>query len=164
MNIVLIGMPASGKTTVAEILGKNLGAQVVDTDALIVKRHGEINKIFEKFGEEHFRNLESEAVKEVANNTNAVISTGGGCPLRRENVLALKKNGKIVFLRTSITELIKRTEGDGTRPLLKGEREERLKSLLTVRTPIYEDASDLTIDTDGRTPEEIAKKITEFIR
>ena len=75
-------MPASGKTTVAEILGKNLGAQVIDTDALIVENHGEINKIFEKFGEEHFRNLESEAVKEATQNTGVVISTGGGCPLR----------------------------------------------------------------------------------
>lgn len=164
MNIVLIGMPASGKTTVAEILGRALGTEVFDTDALIVKKHGEINKIFDKFGEEHFRNLESEAVKEVAKNTNAVISTGGGCPIRKENVQALKKGGKIIFLRTSVTELIRRTEGDGTRPLLKGEREERLKSLLSARTPAYESAADFTVDTDGLAPEEIAKKITEFIR
>ena len=164
MNIVLIGMPASGKTTVAAALAKDLGLKVLDTDALIVEKHGEINKIFEKFGEEYFRNLESEAVKEVAKNTNAVISTGGGCPLRKENVLALKKSGKIIFLRTSIDELIRRTEGDGTRPLLKGEREERLKSLLSVRTPVYEGVADFTVDTDGLTPEEIVKKITEFVR
>ena len=164
MNIVLIGMPASGKTTVAAVLAKNLGLKVLDTDAIVVEKYGEINKIFEKYGEEHFRNLESEAVKEVAKNANAVISTGGGCPLRKENVLALKKSGKIIFLRTSITELVKRTEGDGTRPLLKGEREERLKSLLFVRTPIYEVAADFTVDTDGLTPEEIAKIITEFLR
>ena len=164
MNIVLIGMPASGKTTVAAALSKALGLKVLDTDALIVEKHGEINKIFEKFGEEYFRDLESEAVQAVAKNTNAVISTGGGCPLRKENVLALKKTGKIVFLRASVSELILRTEGDGTRPLLKGEREERLKSLLAVRTPVYEDAADFTVDTDGLTPEEIAKKITEFIK
>lgn len=163
MSIVLIGMPASGKTTVAAVLAKNLGLKVIDTDALIVQRHGEINKIFEKFGEEHFRNLESATVKEAAKIQNAVISTGGGCPLRKENVLALKESGKVVFLRTSITELIRRTEGDGTRPLLKGEREERLKVLLSVRTPIYESAADFTVDTDGLTPEEIANKITEFI-
>ncbi len=164
MNVVLIGMPASGKTTVAAALAKSLGLKVLDTDALIVERHGEINKIFEKFGEEAFRNLESEAVNEVAKNSDAVISTGGGCPLRKENVLALKKSGKIIFLRTSISELIRRTEWDGTRPLLKGEREERLKSLLSVRTPVYEEAADFTVDTDGLTPEEIAKKITEFIK
>ena len=164
MNIVLIGMPASGKTTVAAALSKTLGLKVLDTDALIVEKHGEINKIFEKFGEEYFRDLESEAVQEVAKNTNAVISTGGGCPLRKENVLALKKTGKIIFLRTSVSELILRTEGDGTRPLLKGEREERLKSLLAVRTPVYEEAADYTVDTDGLTPEDIAKKITEFIK
>lgn len=164
MNIVLIGMPASGKTTVAAALAKDLGLEVLDTDALIVERHGEINKIFEKFGEEYFRNLERAAVKEVAKHTNAVISTGGGCPLRKENVLALKNCSKIVFLRTSVAELIKRTQGDGTRPLLKGEREERLKHLLSVRTPVYEGAADFTVDTDGLTPEEIAKKITEFTK
>lgn len=163
MNIVLIGMPASGKTTVAEILGKTLKMEVVDSDALIVERYGEINNIFEEFGEEHFRDLESATIKEVVKKKNAVISTGGGCPLRKGNVLALKEGGKIIFLRTSIAELIRRTEGDGTRPLLKGEREERLRSLLSVRTPVYEKAADFTVDTDGLTPEDIANKITEFI-
>ncbi len=163
-NIVLIGMPASGKTTVAEILGKALNAEVVDTDALIVAKHGEINKIFERFGEEYFRDLESEAVKEAAKRENAVISTGGGCVLRKENVLTLKKSGKIIFLRTTLGELINRTKGDGTRPLLKGEREKRLKKLLALRTPVYEQAADLSLDTDGISPKEIAKKITEFIR
>lgn len=164
MNIILIGMPASGKSTVAEILGRALCAEVFDTDALVVRKHGEINKIFEEFGEEYFRDLESAAVKEVAKKTNSIISTGGGCPLREENVQALKKDGKIIFLRTSVTELIKRTERDGTRPLLKGEREERLKALLSARTRVYESAADFTVDTDGLLPEEIAKKITEFIR
>lgn len=164
MNIVLIGMPASGKTTVAEILGKRLGAKVLDTDALIVEKHGEINKIFENYGEEYFRDLESAVVKEVAKSNNAVISTGGGCPLRKENVQNLKRNGKIIFLRASVAELIKRTAGDGTRPLLKGEREKRLKSLFAVRTPVYEKAADFTVDTDGLAPEEIANEITEFIK
>lgn len=164
MNIVLIGMPASGKTTVAEILGKRLGAKVLDTDALIVEKHGEINKIFENYGEEYFRDLESAVVKEVAKSNNAVISTGGGCPLRKENVQNLKRNGKIIFLRASVAELIKRTEGDGTRPLLRGEREERLRSLFAVRTPAYEEAADFTVDTDGLAPEEIADEITEFIK
>ncbi len=164
MNVVLIGMPASGKTTVAEILGKELGMCVLDTDALIVEKHGEINGIFERHGEEYFRDLESEAVKEVAKAANVVISTGGGCPLRKENVQVLKENGKLIFLRASVDELIRRTAGDGTRPLLKGEREKRLKSLLAVRTPIYEKAADFTVDTDGLAPEEIANEITEFIK
>lgn len=164
MNIVLIGMPASGKTTVAEILSKKLGLNVIDTDALIVEKHGEINRIFENYGEKYFRDIETAAVREAVKRTNAVISTGGGCPLRKENVQNLKRNGKIIFLRTSVAELIKRTEGDGTRPLLKGEREERLKSLLAVRTPIYEEAADFTVDTDGLAPDEIADEITEFIK
>ena len=95
---------------------------------------------------------------------NVVISTGGGCPLRKENVQVLKENGKLIFLRASVDELIRRTAGDGTRPLLKGEREKRLKSLLAVRTPIYEKAADFTVDTDGLAPEEIANEITEFIK
>ncbi|MDE7082238.1 MAG: shikimate kinase [Clostridia bacterium] len=164
MNIILMGMPASGKTTVAGILCKALGAELVDTDALVVEKHGEINKIFEKFGEERFRDLESAAVEYASNKQDAVISTGGGCVLRKENVERLQKSGKIIFLRTSLNELLKRTEGDGARPLLKGEREERLKSLLAARTPLYESAADFTVDTDGLTPKGIVNKITEFLK
>ena len=161
MNIVLAGMPGSGKTTVSNVLGKLLGAEVIDTDEEIVKNYGAITEIFDKFGEECFRNLETETVKKVCENDGVVISTGGGCLLRAENVQHFKNNGKIIFLRTMYETLLKRVEGDASRPLSKGGAKETMKALLAVRTPIYENAADCTVDTDGLSPEEVAAKIQE---
>lgn len=164
MNIVLSGMPGSGKTTVSLILGKMLNAEVLDTDAVITAKHGEISKIFETHGEEYFRELESLAVEEVCAKKGAIISTGGGCLLKERNRNNLKKSGKIVFLRTSLNELLKRTAGDTSRPLLQGEKRQRLEKLLTERTPVYEECADITLDTDGLTPEQVAIKITELLK
>ncbi|MCH5198554.1 MAG: AAA family ATPase [Oscillospiraceae bacterium] len=101
-NIVLIGMPGSGKTTIGKLLAKKLGREFIDTDDLIIKSAGkEIPDIFNEYGEEHFRKLEVEAVKEAAKNSNKVIATGGGAILRSENIKALKMNGKIYFLNRS---------------------------------------------------------------
>ena len=106
-NIVLTGMPSSGKTTVGNILSKLTGRPLYDVDALIVKRAGcEISKIFEKHGEEYFRDLESAVIaEEVAPLTGAIIATGGGAVLRAENVKNLKKNGRIVFLDRDLSLL-----------------------------------------------------------
>lgn len=163
MNIVLCGMMGSGKTTVAAQLHRACGLDWVDTDEEIVKAHGEINKIFADFGEERFRDIESEVVKEVVSRCdNAVISLGGGCVLRKENVLELKKNGKIFYLRAQPETIIARISGDTTRPLLKGGLEEKVRSISAARSKVYEGAADYIIDTDNLTPAQIAQKITEI--
>jgi shikimate kinase len=95
---------------------------------------------------------------------NAVISLGGGCVLRKQNVEYLKRNGKIFFLRTGLDTLIKRVEHDHSRPLLKGDAKQKMTDLLAVRTPIYESVADVIIDTDGLKPDEIAKKIMGFMQ
>lgn len=164
MNIILAGMPASGKTTVSRALAKILGAKLVDTDAEIVKKHGAISAIFARHGEETFRNFETEVVKKVCKSSGAIISTGGGCLLREENVKLFKQSGKIVYLRTKIQTLLKRVDGDTSRPLLSGNAEEKMKKLFKDRAPVYENAADITVDTDGRTPEEIAIIISEQIK
>lgn len=98
-NVVLIGMPASGKSTVGALLSERLSRKFIDTDELIEKRAGvTIKEIFEKQGEEYFRSLESEVVREVSREHSLVISTGGGAVLRRENVKMLRENGKLFFL------------------------------------------------------------------
>ena len=98
-NIVLSGMPGSGKSTVADILSWKLGCEIVSTDDLIVEKAGmPIPQIFEKYGENYFRNLESEVITEASAAQGKVISLGGGAVLRKTNVDALKMNGKIVFL------------------------------------------------------------------
>lgn len=160
MNIVLAGMPGSGKTTVAKSLADR-GKRVYDTDEEIVKRYGEINQIFSKYGEEHFRDIESLIVEEVSNLSDVVIATGGGCLLRTKNVTLFKTSGKIVFLRTLPETLIKRVEGNTERPLLRGDTRERINKLYKERKPIYESAADLIIDTDNYSPDEIADIILE---
>lgn len=164
MNVVLCGMMGCGKTTVASALSEKYGLEQVDTDALIVRRHGVINDIFAQYGEEYFRDLETAVAKEVAcTKDHCVISLGGGCVLRAQNVEALKKSGKIIFLRARLETLVNRVEGDSSRPLLKGGAREKLASLLTVRTPIYERVADFIVDTDGLTPAQIADKIMQTV-
>lgn len=164
MNIVLCGMMGCGKTTVSEVFSEKYGYKAVDTDALIVERYGNINGIFEKYGEAYFRDLESLITKEVSSQYDcAVISVGGGCVLREENVRALKNGGILIYLRTRADTIIKRLEGDTQRPLLKDGLEERVNTILSSRSAVYERAADIVIDTDGLTPEEIAKKIKESI-
>ena len=164
MNVVLVGMPGSGKSAVAKELGAILNLSVIDTDEIIVTNHGEINDIFKNFGEEVFRSIESKVVESVCNMDNVVISTGGGCLLRERNRELLKASGKIIFLQTSPDTLYRRTVNDDTRPLLAGEKKQKIEKLLNERTPIYLGTADFTIDTDNLNPREIAQKITEFMK
>ena len=164
MNVILAGMPACGKTTVARALAKLIGAEVYDTDQKIVESCGAINEIFAHYGETAFRNLETEEVKKASALDNLIISTGGGCVLREENVALLKKSGKIVYLRTSLQTLLSRVNGDGARPLLKGGAEQKMKALFEERSPVDMRVADIVTDTDGLGPEEIASKIAELVK
>ena len=107
-NIVLTGMPSSGKTTVGKALAEMLGRPFIDTDAVIVERAGKpITDIFSELGEAGFRNLETQAVRDMANtHTGAIIATGGGAILRDENVRALKRTGRLYFLNRPLEQLI----------------------------------------------------------
>lgn len=164
MNIVLAGMPGSGKTTVGKALAAKLGWKFMDTDELIVKKHGDISAIFSDFGEEYFRKLERIAVREAAVCDSAVISTGGGCLTDGSNVIEFQKHGKIIYLKTGMDELARRLRGDDTRPLLKGDAEANLRNLYDRRAHIYEQAANFTVQTDGLTPGQIADAITELIK
>lgn len=164
MNIILVGMPGSGKTTVASELKKITGFRVVDTDALIVERHGEINEIFRTLGEKTFRDYESEIIAEVCKLSGAIISTGGGSVLREENARLMKNCGKIVYLRASVETILKRTATDNSRPLLAGEKRKNIERLLSAREEIYSGCADIAVDADGLSPKEIASKITELLK
>lgn len=163
MNIVLAGMPGSGKTTVAGVF-KERGFGVFDTDEQIVKKHGRIADIFANFGEEKFREIETQTVRELAGLDGIVIATGGGCLLREQNVKLLKQSGKVVYLRTAPKTLFKRVEGDTERPLLQGDTFAKINKLFAQRAPVYEGAADIIIDTDGRSPEEIADLLMEKLQ
>ena len=162
MNVILCGMMGAGKTTVGRCLAQSLGLRWVDTDALIAKKYGDISMMFERFGEEYFRTLETEIVEELVQEDGLVISVGGGLVLKAENVSLLTSNGKIVYLRASVETLVKRLTADATRPLLKTDGEsltEKIEKILQQRAPIYGALADFTIDVDGKTPEEIVGEI-----
>ena len=166
MNVILCGMMGSGKTTVSYALAKLLGFERADTDECIVERYGKIADIFERQGEEYFRELETQITEELSQKDRLVISTGGGLVLKEKNVELLKKSGLIVYLRASIPTLVKRLSADKDRPLLKTEEglEKRLISLMRERAPIYEKAASFTVDVDDKTPEKIANEIIGHVR
>ena len=160
MNIVLCGMMGSGKSTVGKALSRLTGKPFVDTDTLIEEKYGSINEIFAKKGEAYFRDLERQAVKELALKDGLIIATGGGLVLRQENADLLKQNGRIVYLQAELSTLRERLSGDTKRPLLQSGR---LEELLEKRAPVYESAADFTVQADGKTPEEIAGEIIKKV-
>lgn len=164
MNIVLTGMPGSGKTTICALLASKLGYTAADTDQNIVRAHGDINSIFQNYGEAYFRSLEREEVQKLSCASGLVIATGGGCLMDARNVANFKKSGKIVFLDASVDELCKRLQGDDTRPLLRGDLRANLLKLYNSRANIYRSAADYTVSTDNLPPQLVAQKITELIK
>lgn len=163
-NIVLTGLSGSGKTTLGNELTKLLpNYKFLDTDEIIVNlEHRSINDIFATDGEDYFRNLETKVSKDVSTSENQIISTGGGIILREENMTALSKNGVVFYLKTSPETLIKRLEGDSSRPLLKvNDIKAKLEKMLEIRGKLYEKA-DFTIETDNLTAEETAKEIVRL--
>ena len=164
-NIILEGFMGSGKTTVSEILSEKLELDLMDTDAAIETTEGRsISSIFESEGEEAFRGMETELLQTVVKDhwRDMVISLGGGLPLREENRRLLKEAGKVVYLRAMAETVYERVKGDDTRPLLRCEDPmAKIRELLDLRRDKYEAAADLVVDTDGKTPEEIAREILE---
>ena len=143
LNIVFVGMPGSGKTTLSNIIAKELGRTVVDTDNMIVKKEGRtIPEIFAAEGEEYFRRVESERVKEACRMEGKVIATGGGAILSYQNREEIMHNGLVIWLRSPIERLAR----DG-RPL-SSEDDDKMKKMLEYREPFYREAADIIIDVD----------------
>lgn len=153
-NIVLIGMPASGKSTLANLLSKDLSRPVMDTDAMIVSsRKKSISNIFSEEGEDAFRDYETEEIANVSLLNNSIIATGGGVILRKENVRMLKQNGVLFFINRPYEKLLPTVD----RPLASSK--EAIKKRYEERYPMYLDAADVVIDADD-IPTKIAQKIT----
>lgn len=164
MNVSLIGMSGSGKSSVAPVLAAALGLNTVDTDGIIEKNYGKISDIFKNYGEKRFRDIENGVIKSLSDCKNTVIATGGGCVLNPENVKMLKNLGKVVYLKTGVQILAKRLNGDATRPLIQGGTAEKLCALYTERAALYEAAADVVVLTDGLKIGEVAKKIIGSIK
>ena len=166
-NIILEGFMGSGKSTVSELISDKLELELIDTDEAIEEAEGrKISEIFEQDGEEAFRDMETGLMEMVISEhmRETVISLGGGLPIREKNRELLKRAGKVVYLRTSPETVYDRLKGDDTRPLLKSENPlARIKELQDERGKIYEEAADIIVDTDGKSPEEVANEIIAAI-
>ncbi|CAI9406147.1 shikimate kinase [Nocardioides sp. T2.26MG-1] len=158
-RVVLVGPMGAGKTTVAELLATAWGTTVRDTDRDVEAVEGRtISDIFVDSGEEAFRGLERAAVADALATHDGVLALGGGAVLD-PHTRELLAGHRVVFLQVGLTDAVKRVGLGTSRPLLLGNVRGRIKALLDERTPIYESVADLVVDTDGRSPEDVAEEI-----
>ena len=166
-NVILTGFMGTGKTSLGKLLATKLGRPFVDIDKKIeAEQKLSIPKIFEQFGEEHFRALEKSAVKELSERRGLVIATGGGTIKDEENLRLLKSSGVLICLTTEPEEIFNRTARRGERPVLDGGGDERLatiKKLLAERKKFY-DRADYQVDTTEWSPLQIIDDICKYLR
>ena len=159
--VVLVGPPGSGKSTVAGLLATRLGKARRDTDTDVENEAGKpISDIFVDSGEAAFRALERAAIVAALQDEDAVLSLGGGAILDADTRADLAGHN-VVFLDVSLGEAAKRVGLGVARPLLLGNVRTQLKNLMDARRPLYVEVAKLTVNTDGRAPEEIADEIVE---
>ena len=163
-NIVLIGFMGTGKTTIATKLANALNMCYISTDDLIEKRERRtINEIFTKEGEDYFRNVESDVVREVSGMNGLVVDTGGGVVVREENLANLRSTGIVICLTADEAVIMERTKKYKHRPLLNVEDPKlKIRTLLAKRAPLYAKA-DHCIDTGKLTVRQVVEKITEIV-
>lgn len=160
-NIVLIGMMGCGKTTVGRLLSEKLGRPLVDTDGYIVEREcRSINDIFAAEGEGYFRDRELDAARELGQKSGLIIACGGGLPLRRECMDALRGGGTVIWLRRDPAETYDSMD-TAARPLARQGRQEFLERFAR-REPVYRACADIIID-DFSSPEQTMNTILEVL-
>ena len=158
MNIYLIGMMGTGKSTLGKTLSKNMPKPFIDLDSEIEKTGGNsVSEIFDRDGEERFREMETEQLKQYSG---SVVACGGGIVLKLENRHFIKENGIAILLTASMGELSQRLSDSDNRPLLANDiTEEALTKLWLERQLDYLNTADFTIETGGKNPEELSEEI-----
>ena len=165
MNLHLIGYRGTGKTTVAAALAARLGWSWVDADAELERAAGRtIAEIFAEGGEEAFRELESQTLAELCARDKIIVSVGGGGVLREQNRTLLRNSGKVIWLQAAPETIYRRMAHDPTtasrRPnLTNAGGLPEIRQLLLARAPIYEQSADLRVDTEGKSPAQVADEI-----
>jgi shikimate kinase len=162
-RVVLVGAMGAGKTTVGALLAESWGLTARDTDHDVEATAGKpISEIFVEDGEATFRALERTAVAAALAEHEGVLSLGGGAVLD-EDIRAALAGHRVVFLRVGLSEAVKRVGLGSSRPLLLGNVRSRIKALLDERTPVYESVAAESVDTDGRTAEDVAAEILRLV-
>jgi len=162
-RVVLVGPMGAGKSTVADLLGQRWRVDVRDTDRDVETRAGkEIAEIFVDDGEAVFRALERDAVAAALASHTGVLALGGGAVLDPGSRAALDGH-RVVFLRVGLADAVKRVGLGAGRPMLLGNVRSRIKALLDERLPVYESVATDSVDTDGRTPEQVADEVARLV-
>lgn len=164
-SIVLIGFMGTGKSSAGKALERRTGLRRFDTDEIVSARFGlPVAEIFTRFGENEFRDAETETLGKLPDGGPAIIVTGGGIVLRPGNVQLLRQLGKVVSLEADEETLLNRLSRRSTRPLLQTENPRAtLVELLRVREPLYRAAADVRLDTSRLTHDEVADAILKSI-
>ena len=165
-NIFLIGFMGAGKSTISDYLKNALAMDVVEMDQCIVERQGmSISDIFETYGEEYFRELETNLLIEMQSQSNVVVSCGGGVPMRERNVVEMKKNGRVVLHTAKPETILERVKDNHDRPLLENNKTVPfIADLMEKRRAKYEAAADIVIETDGKSELEICEEMIHRLR
>jgi len=162
-QVVLVGPPGSGKSTVGAVLAARLGVGYRDTDADIVVSAGKpIADIFVDEGESHFRELEAAAVRAALAEHPGVLSLGGGAVMRADT-RELLAGRAVAFLEVGQHDAIKRVGLDAPRPLLIGNPRARWRELMEQRRPLYTEVARAVVATDGLTPDQVADSVLEAL-
>ncbi len=164
-NVFLIGFMGCGKSTMARMLSRDTQMKLIEMDETIeAEEKMSINDMFEKFGEEYFRNLESELIQRISRKGNCVVSCGGGAILREDNVKHMKENGKIIYFSATPETIYKRVKHSTHRPLLNGNMNvEYITELMDKRLPLYEKAADEVICVDDKEKRQIVEELKKIV-
>lgn len=165
-NLILVGFMGSGKSSVGRVLASRLQFQFVDTDQLITQRAGcEITAIFEKQGEEAFRDLETETLRSMDTREHCVIATGGGIVVKERNHALLRSLGVVVCLKADPKVIFERVSRNTKRPLLQtANPKDTIMNLLAARQPLYEKVAEVTIDGSSLQHEQVADRVIDACR
>ncbi|WP_300427881.1 shikimate kinase AroK [Thalassolituus sp.] len=165
-SVFLIGPMGAGKSTIGRLLSQELRFEFHDSDKVIEQRCGaDIPWIFEKEGEQGFREREEQVIDELTQLSGIVLATGGGAVMREQNRMHLGSRGTVVYLCTSVDQQLARTARDRNRPLLQTEDPEAvLRNLFATRDPLYRSVADIIIETDQRNPRWVVQELKKRLK
>lgn len=165
-NLFLVGPMGVGKTTIGRVLADSLGLEFFDSDREIEASTGaDIPWIFDVEGESGFRIRETRMIEQLTQKKNIVLATGGGAVISPENRAWLKARGVVVYLRAPISQQVERTSRDKTRPLLQTPNpEQKIRELMEIREPLYQEVADMVVDTYRRNPKTVSQEICKQLK